>query len=323
MKFSIVIPLKELNNYIKESIPHILSLYYFKEEFEIIILLNNKPKHIPKYLKDSRIRIIETGKVSPAIKRDIGAKEAKGEILAFIDDDSYPRNDWLIAAEKTFANLPKEFVAINGPAITPYNATKIEQMSGAFFESRLGGGATHRCKDIGKSFKIIDVPSVNLLVYREVFLEIGGFDSEYWPGEDSLFCQKLKDNGYKLWHQNNLIVFHHRRSTLKAHLKQIAGYGKYRGNFLRKGIGCSRKLIYLIPSLFLIGNLITLLFWSEMWLFCFFLYMSIISLNLCSCIKLPIYLIPLTALLTFVSHLTYGFCFIKGFVIKEVMSQLR
>ncbi len=48
------------------------------------------------------ITIIPTGPVGPPLKRDIGAKKAKGEIIAFIDDDAYPRKDWLINAVKNF-----------------------------------------------------------------------------------------------------------------------------------------------------------------------------------------------------------------------------
>ena len=197
MKFSIIIPVKEINSYIKESIPHLLRLDYPKDQYEILILPNNEPNYIPKYLKDERIRIIPTEKVSPAIKRDMGSCCAKGEILAFIDDDSYPRDDWLKTAEETFNNLNEKFIAINGPAVTPDNATFREEMSGAFFENSLGGGASYRCCDNGISFEIDDAPSVNLLVKREAFIKVGGFGLEYWPGEDSLFCQKLKDNGFK------------------------------------------------------------------------------------------------------------------------------
>ncbi len=329
LKFSIVIPVKEINSYIKESIPYILRLRYpecassTKDQYEILILPNNKPKYTPKYLRDPRIKIIPTGKVSPAVKRDIAARRAKGEILAFIDDDSYPRDDWLITAEKTFDNLSKDYVAVHGPAVTPNKVNIVEQMSGAFFESRLGGGAAHRCKDVGRSFEIDDAPSVNLLVKRHAFLTVGGFGSEYWPGEDSLFCQKLKDNGYKLWHQNNLIIFHHRRNTLATHIKQVAEYGKHRGNFFRKGIGCSRKFTYLIPSLFLIGNLIVLLFWTRFWTPLFLIYFIILSLNFLTCQRLPVPFIFSTAALTFVSHLTYGLYFIKGFCTKDVRSRLR
>jgi len=323
MKFSIIIPLKEFNNYLKESIPHILDLNYPQELYEIIILPNDVPKHIPKYLQSQRIKIIPTGEVSPAVKRDIGAFKSVGEKLAFIDDDSYPRYNWLEVAEKTFNNLPKSFVAINGPAVTPSDAKSVERMSGSFFEIALGGGATYRCKDVGKSFKIDDAPSVNLLVDRNAFLEVGGFGSKYWPGEDSIFCQKLKDNSYKIWHQNDLIIFHHRRDTIRKHLKQVSGYGKCRGNFFRKGTGCSRKAVYLIPSLFLLGNLIMSIFYSGLWFPLFFIYIIFVSLNLCLDLELPILLIIPTAILTFISHLIYGYSFIKGFFTKDIISRLR
>ncbi len=323
MKFSIIIPVKEINPYIKESIPHLLSLDYPKEEYEILILPNNKPSYIPKYLKEKRIKILPTGKVSPAVKRDMGACWAEGKILAFIDDDSYPEYNWLMIAEKTFNNLPKNFTAINGPAITPNNATEIEKMSGTFFESSLGGGAAHRCRDTGRSFEVDDAPSVNLLVYKWKFIEVGGFGSKYWPGEDSLFCQKLKDSGYKIWHQNNLIIFHHRRDSLLKHLKQVSGYGHHRGFFFRKGIGCSRKFIYLIPSLFLIGNLVMFIFWFRLWVLLFLIYIIMMKINLYYIMKFNLNLILPTAILTFISHLTYGASFIKGFFTKDVRSKLR
>ena len=100
IKFSIIIPVKELNNYLDESIPILLGMDY--NDFEIIILPNDKPRIKPEYLKNKKVRVIETGKVSPAVKRDIGAKEAKGEYVAFMDDDAYPEKDWISNALKNF-----------------------------------------------------------------------------------------------------------------------------------------------------------------------------------------------------------------------------
>ena len=323
LKFSIIIPVKEINFYIEESISHLLNLDYRSDKYEIIILPNNKPNHIPKYLRDSRIRIIPTGKVSPAVKRDIGAKKSMYGLLAFIDDDSYPKRDWLKIANKIFTKIPKRYAAINGPAVTPLDATKTERLSGAFFESRFGGGAAHRCKDVGKSFNVDDAPSVNLIVKREAFIEVGGFGSEHWPGEDSLFCQKLKDSGHKIWHQNDLIIFHHRRKTISAHLKQVAGYGKHRGNFFCKGIGCSRKFLYLVPSIFLLWNLIILFLSPGIWLIssAIYFYLLLISFTID-----PHQQFSITSgllVLFFISHLTYGLFFIKGFFTRNIRSRLR
>ena len=107
IKFSIIIPVKEINSYIAESIPKILEMSH--KNYEILILPNVFPETIPSYLNNSKIKIIPTGKVSPAIKRDMGAKKAKGKYLAFIDDDAYPKKDWLNIAEKILNKSKIEF----------------------------------------------------------------------------------------------------------------------------------------------------------------------------------------------------------------------
>jgi len=138
-----------------------------------------------------------------------------------------------------------------------------------------------------------------------------------------LFCQKLNDKGYKIWYQNDLIIFHHRRTSIKAHLKQVAGYGKHRGNFFRKGIGCSRKLIYIIPSVFLILNLMLFFRFPSVWMSLFVFYIALLLLEFSMILKMPFKFYFLTTALTFVSHLTYGLYFILGFLTKNIRSELR
>ena len=127
-KVSIIIPVKRINQYIRESIPHLLNLDY--DDYEILILPDEKEEL-------DNIRIIPTGNVGPAQKRDIGAKHAKGEILAFLDDDSYPRKDWLRNLVKHFSN--EKIAAVGGPAVTPSNDNKRQKASGAVLSSFIGG----------------------------------------------------------------------------------------------------------------------------------------------------------------------------------------
>ena len=132
---SIIIPVKEINNYVRESIPHILKLDY--NDFEIIILTDTSDKEIfPK------ARIIAKGPVGPAEKRDIGARHAKGEILVFLDDDAYPLPDWLKNAVKHFED--NNIAAVGGPAVTPPDDTFYQRISGAVFLSRISGGNPER-----------------------------------------------------------------------------------------------------------------------------------------------------------------------------------
>ena len=91
---SIIIPCKDVDNYTKESIAFCKRLDY--PNFEIILL--------PDYTAEAidGIKVIATGSVSPGVKRNIGVKSSSGEFCAFIDNDAYPRSDWLTNALKHF-----------------------------------------------------------------------------------------------------------------------------------------------------------------------------------------------------------------------------
>jgi GT2 family glycosyltransferase len=327
-KFSILIPVKELNSYIKESIPIILNMKY--EDYEIIILPNELPKKIPDYLNNRKIRIIETGKVSPAIKRDIGANKSNAEYLAFIDDDAYPEKGWLSVAEEILKQKKRDNVmAVCGPAITPKSDSTVQKSSGLFFETLFGGGGmSYRYKPAKKSFYVDDFPSVNLIVSKDAFLKTGGFKSEFWPGEDTKFCLDFIKRGYKIWYSNELIIYHHRRKSVSEHVRQVSNYGQHRGYFAKVYPETSRKLVYFIPSLFLIENVFFLIVsifsfaLFKIWLVLIGIYFLLLLIDiLTKTINFKIVIIALV--LTFLSHIGYGAMFINGFFSKSLRSKLR
>jgi GT2 family glycosyltransferase len=181
----------------------------------------------------------------------MGAAQAKGEILVFLDDDSYPAGDLLVVAERFFAD--ESIVALGGPAITPPDDGFWQRVSGAVFLSKFSGGAPERYVPVGKARPVQDWPSVNLMVRRDDFLAIGGFDSPYWPGEDTKLCLDLIQKTRKtIMYVPEMQVWHHRRAGLGAHLRQVGGYGLHRGYFAKRYPETSRRLPYFIPTCFLV-----------------------------------------------------------------------
>ena len=63
------------------------------------------------------LTILPTGKVRPAEKRNLGINAAKGDLVAFIDDDAYPDAHWLEYAVKYFGD--ESIGAVGGPGVTP------------------------------------------------------------------------------------------------------------------------------------------------------------------------------------------------------------
>ena len=169
-KFTIIIPVKSINDYVRETVPYIQALK--SNEWELFIISNELDNN--EWSDDKRITILASGKVGPADKRDLGAKKSLGEILVFLDDDSYPESNFLEIANKYFED--SKIIAIGGPAITPKDDSFWQHVSGAVFLGRLTGGFPERYVSFKNPREIDDWPTVNLMVRREEFLFIGGFD---------------------------------------------------------------------------------------------------------------------------------------------------
>ena len=214
-----------------------------------------------------RFRIIATGAVRPARKRNMGALASNGDVLVFIDDDAYPREDWLATAAARFAD--PQIHALGGPGLTPPEDPPEAQLSGAIFASPLVSG-NFRCRYFiqGPLRRVEDFPSCNLFVRKSAFESIKGFREDFWPGEDTLLCADLQQNGFSLWYEPRVVVYHHRRKVFAPHLRQVGRYALHRGYFARR-IGLnSRRLSYMIPALFvlgLVGGIPLSLLWSCLW----------------------------------------------------------
>lgn len=315
-KVSIIVPLPAFNDYIREAIPYYENLDY--PDFELIILPDEDETEVLS-TKIKNLRIIVSGKVGPAEKRDRGAESATGEILAFIDDDAYPRSDWLKNAVKYFED--ENVAAVGGPAVTPPDEKFWQRISGNVFSSVMVSGHYRRryvpVKWQGEDY---DIPSVNLLIRKKEFLDVGGFDSTFYPGEDTKMCLQVKQNGFKMLYDPDILVYHHRRNLFWKHFAQLTNYAWHRGFFVKAYPETSRRLTYFLPSIFLLGVIfgpvlavIFPLFWIP--------YLGAMGIyTLCNLIfsfkKNPFeWLMNMVG--TFLSHLAYGAYFLKGLLFTQ------
>jgi GT2 family glycosyltransferase len=245
LKVSIIIPVKESNENLKECIEHCLGLDY--PDYEIIVLPDGGER-----LTYPKTRVISTGAIGPSEKRDIGIKYARGKILAFLDDDAFPTKEWLVKAIKNFEE--KDVVAVGGPAVTPASDNLRQKASGLVYTSLLARGSfTYRYIPRRKR-QVDDYPSCNFLVRKSTIEKLGGFSSKFWPGEDTKLCLRIvRDLGKKIIYTPRVLVYHHRRPLYRGHLRQVANYALHRGYFSKRFPETSCKISYFIPSLFVLG----------------------------------------------------------------------
>lgn len=307
-KISINIPVKEYNSHLDECIRYCLKLDY--PDFEIIVLPDESCT--PPY---PAIKIIPTGEVGPSHKRDIAMKHSEGQILAYLDDDTYPQRDWLRNAEKHFE---KPVVAgVGGPAVTPEGDSYLQKASGYVYSSLACSGSLIYRYVPRKSREVDDYPTCNFLVRKEVMEELGGFDTNFWPGEDTIAClQMTKKLGKKIIYSPDVLVYHHRRKLFMPHLKQIWSYALHRGYFVKKFPETSRRLTYFIPTLFVMGLMIGLVVavaYAPFRLFYVALIFTYLMMVLVDSIRSGgLAMIPTVPLGIFLTHITYGIGFLKG-----------
>ncbi|KKT13258.1 MAG: Glycosyl transferase family 2 [Candidatus Falkowbacteria bacterium GW2011_GWF2_43_32] len=339
IKYSFIIPVKTINDYIREAVPKILEIEsngVARDDYEIIIY----PDEVNNEFW-SRTRQIATGHCGPATKRSRAIKEAVGEILIFIDDDAYPERNFLDILDSGFTD--EQVKAIGGPALTPPHDSFWAKVSGAVFLSSLSGGNPERYVSRGAKRSVDDWPSVNFSIRKTTFTELGGFDSEFWPGEDTKLCLDLiKKYPASIIYDPALIVYHHRRPGLRKHLKQVSGYGLHRGFFAKKYPATSRRFKYFLPSAFLLFVISSfILGWlSQNALFgqnqifkiisylCLFGWVIYFLALIKALFDIRRYekniFVALNAVYYIVlTHLIYGYSFLRGLSVKNLKSKLR
>ena len=246
---SVIIACPAYSEYLEECIQAILLQTY--GNFEVMILPDGVTG---KAWPDARIKEIPTGAIRPAEKRNIGIREAKGEICAFLDDDAFPAEDWLQNAALYFSAA--EVGAVGGPAVTPPNDPLLAQVSGNVFASPLVSGGYRYRYTAGRVREVEDFPSCNLIVKTSTVRDLNGFRTDFWPGEDTFLCMDIvHKSGRKIIYDPRILVYHHRRNVFLPHLRQVGRYALHRGYFARKFPATSRKLSYFVPSLFVAGVL--------------------------------------------------------------------
>lgn len=317
-KVSVVIPCPNDSAMLQECLRGLEAQTY--ENWEAIVLPDGL--FFPPSMCGGRLAVVPTGKVRPAEKRNLGIREAHGEIIAFIDDDAYPDARWLEYAVKYFSD--PGIGAVGGPGITPPGDAWLAKLGGRVYDNIfVSGNYRYRYKAGGVRRDVDDYPSCNLFVRRDILEDIGGYRTDFWPGEDTLLCKDIIDQGKRIVYDPWVIVYHHRRALFGPHLRQLGRYAFHRGYFCKRFPSNSLHLSYFIPSLFVLYLVVAAVFvfvpmLVPIWVFCAwcgFLCLPVLA-YLALLFVTTFSFNPLSWLLTaagvFASHVTYGVRFVQG-----------
>ncbi|ODT64239.1 hypothetical protein ABS71_13435 [bacterium SCN 62-11] len=183
-------------------------------------------------------------------QRNLGVGQASGELLWFLDDDSQFGPETLRLGLEIMRAHP-DCAAAGGPSLTRSRAGFEERVFGAVMGSwfaALSTWARHRAVGPARFAEGTELITSNLLVRREWFEKVGGFDLSLYPGEDIDFVYRLRQAGARLYYHPRLSVERSRRGSTGSFLWQYFRYGLARGSLFFH-LRPRSQWIYLLPLL--------------------------------------------------------------------------
>ena len=186
IKFSVIIPLYNKEPHIKRALDSVINQTV--QDFEIIVVNDgstDKSADVVKTFSDARIRLINQKNAGVSVARNRGIDEAKSELIAFLDAD----DEWMPGYLKTILRLREKY-----PCAGLY-ATSLKT---EFIDNVLTDKDEELRKLIPDEGLILNFFKVNLkdishkdifytssvTVPKKIFLELGGFQTGFWWGED-------------------------------------------------------------------------------------------------------------------------------------------
>ena len=172
--------------------------------------------------------------------RNRGVREARGEILAFTDDDCVADHNWIKTIWEEFVNDPE--LAMLGGSFFNYSSSDRPIRNRVFKECMPFTSAKH-------AFKMI--AGGNMAFRREVFDSIGQFDpyldvgSKFKSAGDSDFVYRAFKAGYKIVHAPNVVIHHHHGRKTEAQVLSLK-----RGYVLGRGAVYGKHILQGDPVIF-------------------------------------------------------------------------
>lgn len=198
-------------------------LDYPVDRFEVVVVDDGSgepPEEVVAAVRSHiKVSLVTIDHGGPAIARNAGAARAKGELLAFTDDDCMVTPGWLRAFAAPFAT--GDDAMLGGRTVNALPANRYAAASQLLIDHlyRHYNGAPHDARFFASN---------NIAASAEAFGALGGFDRSFPlpAAEDRDLCLRWRRSGRRLVYVPEAVVFHAHSLTLRRFWRQHFTYGR-------------------------------------------------------------------------------------------------
>ncbi|MDP5337563.1 MAG: hormogonium polysaccharide biosynthesis glycosyltransferase HpsN [Nodularia sp. (in: cyanobacteria)] len=226
---SVIIPTYGREETLRDSIVDVLNQDY--PHFEVLVV-DQSPTHEPEiqaYLEEisaaDKIQWFRLDWASLPGARNYGVRRSKGEIILFIDDDVEITPEFLAAHAKNYVQNP-EIGAVAGRV---FDRGKLSDSGGELQieylpPQAMDPGIAWYHIDLVHTIKpqqVLTARGCNMSFRREIFTKYGlNFDERFRGSavrEESDFCLRIRQTGYKIWYDPEAFLIHLGEETGGCH----------------------------------------------------------------------------------------------------------
>ncbi len=258
--------------WLKKCFDSLLNQTY--KNFEIIFVDNNSSDDSIDFLetnyKDKRIKIIKHKENSGfAGGNNIGIKEAKGEYLYLLNNDTWVEKDIIEKTIKFFEKSDK--IATIQTKIQLMNEDNKIDSAGSFWSNstllyHYGSNKSADLEKYNQTYKVFSTKAASVFMRKSVLDEIGAFDDDFWAYyEETDLNHRMWISGYECWYypvstcyhaekgtsskfNNHVIQFHNFKNKIMSFIKNFSGFYLFYVLFIHLIIMIGLSLFWLVKG---------------------------------------------------------------------------
>jgi succinoglycan biosynthesis protein ExoA len=233
--FSLVVPMRNEQGYVEETLRSLLAQQYPRDGFEILVVdgcSDDSSRAVVASMEHehANLHLLTNPRRLPAAGRNVGIRAARGRFIGIVDCHSFVQSDFLSKAERLFQETGADCLGRPVELFIPTDSY-LQRAIGAARTSWLGHNLVSPRYSIARG--AISPLSVGILYRKEVFDRVGLFNEEFDACEDVEFNFRLSEAGVSTWTDPALRVYYHPRRSLGALFRQMRRYGYWRYRLLR------------------------------------------------------------------------------------------
>ena len=231
---SVVVGIRNEERFIEECIESLLRLDYPQDSYEIIIVDGMSTDKTRDLVQKYPVRLLLNERKNVAAARNLGVKNARGDLVAFTDGDCKVYSQWLKILVLEMQNAPDDVVCVGGPNLIFDTDPIFGRVVGYAQETFLGSGGSAQSKNSTKKHYVSSLPNCNAMYKKSAIQEVGCFDERFLIGQDGDLNYRIGKRGHKFLYIPEAQVLHHRRGTFKSFSVRMFKYGMWMAELFKK-----------------------------------------------------------------------------------------